>query len=79
MAIDNQYDGEVVNGGMKFQNREIAMSTWSSLTDKSKDHLEAVYWDTHWQFYKELDHEVYQEVDHDSTEAAYRERNHEVD
>ena len=42
----------------------------SSPTDKSKAHLEAVYRDMHRQVYQ---------VDQDSTEAAYRERNHEVD
>jgi len=38
-------------------------------------HREPVYRDTH----REVDREVYQEVDQDSTEAAYRERNDEVD
>jgi hypothetical protein len=43
MAIDNQYGGEVVHGATKFQKWEIAVSTGSSPTDKSKAHLEAVY------------------------------------
>jgi hypothetical protein len=47
MAIDNQYDGEVVDGATKFQKREIAVSTRSCPTDKSKAHLEAVYSDRH--------------------------------
>jgi len=84
MATDNQYDGEVVDGATKFQKREIAVSTRS--TDKSKAHLEEVYRDTHRQVYQEVlptSHEyaerhVYQ-VDQDSTEAACRERNHEID
>jgi hypothetical protein len=52
MAIDNQYDGEVVDGATKFQKREIAVSTRS--TDKSKAQLEAVYRDTHRQSYEEV-------------------------
>jgi hypothetical protein len=36
MAIDNQYDGEVVDGATKFQKREIAVSKRS--TDKPKAH-----------------------------------------
>jgi len=79
MAIDNHYDGEVIDWATKFQKREIAVSTQSSPTNKSKDHLEAVYRETQRQFYNELDREVYQEVDHDSTEAAYPEHNNEVD
>jgi hypothetical protein len=54
MAIDNQYDGEVVDGATKFQKREIAVSTRSSPTDKSKAHLEAAYRDTHRQVYQEV-------------------------
>jgi len=54
MAIDNQYDGEVINGATKFQKREIAVSTQSRPTDKSKAHREAVYRDTHRQGYKEV-------------------------
>jgi len=54
MAIDNQYDGEVVDGATKFQKREIAVSTRSSPTDKSKAHREAVYRDMHRQGYKEV-------------------------
>jgi len=53
MAIDNRYE-EVVDGATKFQKREIAASTRSSPTDKSKAHLEAVYRDTHRQGYKEV-------------------------
>jgi len=57
-----------------------------SPTDKSKAHLEAVCRDTHRQVYQEVlptsqkyaDRHLYQ-VDPDSTEAAYRERNHDVD
>jgi len=79
MAIDNQYDGEVVDGATNFQKREIAVSTRSSPTNKSKAHLEVVYRDTHRQVYLEVDREVYQEIDQHSTKAAYRERNHEVD
>jgi len=52
MAIDNQYDGEVVDGVTKFQKREIAVSTRS--TDMSKAHLEAFFRDTHRQGYKEV-------------------------
>jgi hypothetical protein len=70
MAIDNQYDVEVVDGATKFQKRKIAVSTRSSPTDKSKAHLEAAYRDTHRQVYQ---------VDQVPTEATYRERNHEVD
>jgi len=70
MAIDNQYDGEVVDGATKFQKREIVVSTQSSPTDKLKAHLEAAYRDTHQQVYQEVDRhvcrdmhrEVYQEV-----------------
>jgi hypothetical protein len=71
MAIDNQYDGEVVDGATKLQMRERAVSTRSSPTDnptaKSKAHLDAVCRDTLRQVYQ---------VDHDSTAAAH---NHEVD
>jgi len=70
MAIDNQYDGEVVDGATNFQKREIAVSDKSSPTDKSKAHGEAGYRNTH----REVDQEAYREVDHDSTEAAYRVR-----
>jgi len=81
IAIDNQYDGEVIDRATKFQKREIAMSTQSSPTDKSKAHLEAVCRDTHRQVYPEVlltsdeyaKRQVYQ-VDQDSTEAAYREQ-----
>jgi hypothetical protein len=63
MAIDNRYDGEVVDGATNFQKREIAVSDLSSPTDKSKAHMEAVYRNTY--------REVYREVDQDSTEAAF--------
>ena len=43
MAVDNQYDGEVVNRATNVYMTEVAMSTRSSSTDKSKAHLEAVY------------------------------------
>jgi len=84
MAIENQYDGEVVDGATKFQKREIAVSTQS--TDKLVAHMEADYGDTHQQGYNEVlptsqkyaERQVYQ-VDQDSTEAAYRKRNGEVD
>jgi vancomycin resistance protein YoaR len=79
MAIDDQYDGEVVNGATNFHKRAIAVSTRSSSTNKSKAHLEAVYRDTHRQIYQAVDRQVYQEIDQDSTEAAYRERKHEFD
>jgi len=75
MAIDNRYDREVVDGATNFQKREIAVSDQSSPTDKSISHQEAVYRDTH----REVHREVYREVDQDSTEAAYRECNDEVD
>jgi len=42
-------------------------------TDKPKAHWDAIYWDA-----PEVDRKVYQ-VDHDSIEASFRERNHEVD
>jgi hypothetical protein len=69
MGIDNQYDGEVVNGATNFQKREIAVSDLSSPTDKSKAHVEADYRNTH----REIDQEAYREVDQDSTEV-HRER-----
>src|SRR5882757_2064896 len=75
MAIVNQYDGEVVDGATNFQKREIPVSDQSRPTDKSKAHVEAVYRNTH----RQVDQEVSQEVYQDATEAAYRERNHEVD
>jgi hypothetical protein len=77
MAIDNRSD-EVVDGVTNFQKTEIPVSTRSSPTDTSKAHLEAVCRDTHQQVYQEVDQQVY-EVDQDSTGAACRERNHEVD
>jgi len=86
MAIDNQYDGEVVDGATKFQKREIAVSTRSSPTDKSIAHLEAAYRDTHRQVNQEVDRQVCRdthrqvyEVDQDSTDVACQEHNHEVD
>jgi len=50
-----------------FIKREIAVSDQPSPTDRSKAHVEAVYRNTH----REVDQEVYQEVDQDSTEVAY--------
>jgi len=70
MAIDNPYDDEVVDGATNFQKREIAVSDQSSPINKSKANLKAVYRDTHRKVYW---------VNQDSTEVAYRERNHEVD
>jgi hypothetical protein len=49
MAIDNQYNGEVVDGATEFPKREIALSRRS--TDKLKAHLEAVYRDARRQVY----------------------------
>ena len=43
MAIENQYDGEVVDGATNFQKREIAVTDQSSPTDKLKAYREAVY------------------------------------
>jgi len=73
MAINNRYDDEVVDGPTNFQ-REIAVSTRSNPTDMSKP-TESQSTKTH----REVDRDVYREVDQDSTEAAYQERNHEVD
>jgi hypothetical protein len=69
-----------------FKKREIAVSTRSIPPDKSKAHLEAVCRDTHRQVYQEVlltsqkyaERQVYQ-VDQDSTKAAHRECNHEMD
>jgi hypothetical protein len=58
MVIDNQCDGEVMDGATNFEKGDIAVSDPSSPTDKSNAHLEAVYQDMH--------RHVYQ-VDHDST------------
>jgi len=55
MGNDNPYDDDVIDGGTNFQKREIAVSTRSSPTDKSKAHREAVYQDTHLQVYGEVD------------------------
>jgi len=54
MAIDNQYDGEVVDGATNFQKREIAVSDQSSPTNKLKAYVEAVYRDTR----REVDRQV---------------------
>ena len=58
------------------------MSDHSSPSDKSKAHRQAVYRDMHLEVdrvvYREVDQQVYQ-VDQDSTDAGYREHNHEVD
>ena len=43
MAIDNQYDGEVVDGATNFQKREIAVPDQSTPTDKLKAYQDAVY------------------------------------
>ena len=85
MAIDDQYDGEVVDRATKCPKCEIAVSTRWSPTDKSKAHPEAPYQDTDQQVYKEVDRQVCRdthrqvyEVDQDSTDTACRELNHEV-
>jgi hypothetical protein len=101
MAIDNQYDGKVVDRATNFQKdgdrcvRQVksprggsqpkyAPSIWpraslprhrprsrpNSPTDKLKTYREARYGGKY--------REVCREVDQDSTEAVYRERNHEV-
>jgi hypothetical protein len=75
MAIDNQSDVEVVDGATNFHQTEIPVSDHSRPTDMSKAHVEAVYRNTH----REVAQEVYREVDQDSTQAAYRYRNHGVD
>jgi hypothetical protein len=66
LAIDNRYDEEHLDGATSFQKGEITTSTQSNPTYNSKAHREAIY------------HDTYHEVDQDSAEAAYRERNHEV-
>jgi len=73
MAIDNRYDEEDVDGAMCFQKGEITTSTQSNPTHNSTAHGEAIHRDTH----REVDREV-NVVNQDSTEAAIRERNHEV-
>jgi hypothetical protein len=60
-----------------FQTREIAVSDQPSHTDKPKAHREAVYPDRHQEVNPEVDLHVCQ-VEQDSTEAANRKRNHEV-
>jgi hypothetical protein len=72
IAINNRYDDEVVDGATNFP-REIAVSTRSNPNDKSKP-TESQSTKTH----REVNRDVYQEVNQDSTEAAYRERNQEV-
>jgi hypothetical protein len=74
MAMDNRYDEEDVDGATSFQKGEITTSTQSNPTNNSKAHWEEIYQDT----YREVEREVYL-VDQDSTEVAYRQRNHEVD
>jgi len=75
MVTDNRYDREVVDGATNFQKKEIAVSDHSSPTDKSISHQEAVYRYTH----REVNREVYREVDQDSTEVEYQQGNDEVD
>ena len=74
MAIDNRYNEEDVDGATSFQKGEITTSTQSNPTHNSTAHREAIQRDTH----REVDREV-NVVNQDSTEAANRERNHEVD
>jgi len=54
MAIDNQYNGGVIDGTMKCHKREITVCTQSSPTDKSEAHLEAACRDMHQQVYQEV-------------------------
>ena len=70
MAIDNRYDEEDVDRAMSFEMGKITTSTQSNPTHNSTAHHEATYRDTHRQVYK---------VEQDSTEAAFGERNREVD
>jgi len=65
MAINNRYDDEVVDGATNFQ-KAISVSTRSNPTDKSKPT-------------ESQSNKTHQQVDQDSTEAAYQQRNHEVD
>jgi hypothetical protein len=67
MAIDNQLDGEVVDGATNFQQREIAVSDQPSPTDKSKAHVEAVNRNTQ----RQVDQEGYRDLDQDSADIAY--------
>jgi hypothetical protein len=85
MTTHNRYN-QVVDGATKIQKREIAVSTRSHPTDKSNVHLEAVYQDTHQQAYQDVQptgqkytNRQVNSVNQDTTEAAYRERTHEVD
>jgi hypothetical protein len=55
MAIDIQFDGEVVDRASKFQLGEIAMATRSSATNKSKAPLDVPYRDRPRQVYQEVD------------------------
>jgi hypothetical protein len=61
-----------------FKKREIAVSDQPSPNDKPQAHRKVVYSDTHRELYREVNQQVYQ-VDQDSTEVAYQNRNHEVD
>jgi hypothetical protein len=87
MAIDNEYEGEVVDGATNFQKegdsrvrpvksyRQVKSPRAGSLprhapssqpkcpTDKLKEYRVAVYRDT----YREVNRQVYREVDQDST------------
>jgi len=74
MAIDNRYDEEDVDGATSFQKGQITTSTQSNPTHNSTAHREAIHRDT----LREVNREV-NLVNQDSTEAANRERNHEVD
>jgi hypothetical protein len=72
MAIDNRYEEEDVDGATSSKGGDNYLYTIKSY-QQLKAHREAMYRDTH-----QVDREVYL-VDQDSAEAAYRERNHEVD
>jgi len=52
MAIDNQCDGEVLDGAKNFQKRQIAMSDQSNPTDKLRAHLVPVFRVTHREGYR---------------------------
>jgi len=77
MAIDNRYNYKSSAEQRIFKKGEIAVSDQSNPTDKSKAHQEAVYRHAP-RVYREVDRQVHL-VDQDATEAAYRERNNEVD
>ena len=61
------------------QPRRATRSRPKSPTDKLKAHREAVYRGKYREVNRQVYREVYREVDQESTEAAYQERNHEVD